>query len=151
MKPVCLDVKSFQSTYANIEAANTSFTNAVNTTYRIPTVPKVRLVCYQFRSHTAYFHYLFLNLQHAKCILFISSFFCGNVAEQPRSSRPNVVYVYPESFVFCQERVTKLVARVNRGFEDAVQTMMHLNALVECTNLHKEFVDGIDGICHRGL
>ena len=44
-----------------------------------------------------------------------------------------------------------LVERVHRGFEDALQTLMHLNALVECTNLHKEFVDGIDGICHRGL
>jgi len=44
-----------------------------------------------------------------------------------------------------------LVDRVHRGFEDTIQTLMHLNALVECTNLHKEFVDGIDGICHRGL
>lgn len=50
-----------------------------------------------------------------------------------------------------QERVNELVKRVNLGFDDAIQTLMHLNALVECTNLHKEFVDGIDGICYRGL
>jgi len=47
--------------------------------------------------------------------------------------------------------VNELVKRVNLGFDDAIQTLMHLNALVECTNLHKEFVDGIDGICYRGL
>lgn len=81
--------RSFQSTYANIESANASFTTAVNSTYKLSAVPK--------------------------------------------------------------ERVTNLVNRVNRGFEDAIQTLMHLNALVECTNLHKEFVDGIDGICYRGL
>ena len=50
-----------------------------------------------------------------------------------------------------QKKLASLVRRVHHGFEDAVQTLMHLNALVECTNLHKEFVDGIDGICHRGL
>jgi hypothetical protein len=41
--------------------------------------------------------------------------------------------------------------KVFKGFDDAVQTVMHVNALVECTNLHKDYLDGIEGICRRGL
>ena len=32
-----------------------------------------------------------------------------------------------------------------------VQMIMHISALAECTNLHKDYLDGISGICGSGL
>lgn len=55
------------------------------------------------------------------------------------------------SDVSVKEEMKGKAQQIFSEFDNTIQTLMHLNALIECTNIHKDYIDGIKGICHHGL
>ncbi|ESN96526.1 hypothetical protein HELRODRAFT_163596 [Helobdella robusta] len=50
-----------------------------------------------------------------------------------------------------KEVVRDKMKKIFKGMDSTFQLLMHINALVECTNLHKDYLDGVSGICFNGL
>lgn len=43
------------------------------------------------------------------------------------------------------------VNQVNKGLDNTVETLLHLTALVECTSLHRDYDDAVQGVCSTAL
>lgn len=50
-----------------------------------------------------------------------------------------------------KDELHKHVEDVRGAYDNCVGVIMHLTALVECLNLHKDYVDGIEGVCYQTL
>ena len=44
-----------------------------------------------------------------------------------------------------------LIVHVQKALDTTVANIQQLTALVECTNLHKDYSDAIEGVCYLAL
>ena len=50
-----------------------------------------------------------------------------------------------------QKELKPHVVKIRGAYDNSVEVIMQLTALVECLNLHKDYIDGIEGICYQTL